>query len=183
LKILWLIFFLRAKEKLRLIQEKKRAEEEENLRNSEMDRRKMGQEIQKAKREKEEQELRQIAEEKRKEKLEDELAKKRILERIQQDREEKQKKYAQEKEEVQRAKEAERQKLEQQRLLEKQAEAARNSNIARLQFRFVDGSSFNSQFDPNQTLADVRDFVAQVCLETLPVKILFYMHFSRNCEK
>ncbi|CAF0843116.1 unnamed protein product [Brachionus calyciflorus] len=165
-----------AKEKLRQIQEKKRLEEEEKNRNSEMERRRLGQDILKAKREKEELEMKQLAEAKRKEKLEDELAKKRIMEKIQQDREEKQKNYAQEKQDVQSAKEAERQKLEQQKLLEKQAEAARNSNIARLQFRLVDGSSFNSQFEPNQTLKEVKDFVAQKLVEMNNNNTNFSMH-------
>ena len=56
-----------------------------------MERRKMGQEILKSKKEREDQELKRIAEQKKQEKLEDELAKQRIKERIQQDREEKQK--------------------------------------------------------------------------------------------
>lgn len=61
-------------------------EEEEKQRNSEMERRKMGQEILKSKKEREEQELKRIADEKRKEKMEDQLAKQKIIERIQQDR-------------------------------------------------------------------------------------------------
>lgn len=52
-------------------------------------------------------------------------------------------------------------KLDLQKQQEKQAEAARNSNIARLQFRFVDGSSVVNQFTPDQTLEEVRQFVAQ----------------------
>jgi hypothetical protein len=36
------------------------------------------------------------------------------------------------------------------------------SEICRIQFRFVDGSSIANQFDPNQKLMEVRDFVAQV---------------------
>ncbi|RNA22033.1 UBX domain-containing 4-like, partial [Brachionus plicatilis] len=96
----------KAKEKLKEIQEKKRAEEEEKERNNEMERRKLGQEILRVKREKEEQELRKIAEEKRKEKIEDDLAKKRILEKIRQDREEKQRKYQQEKETTEQTQEA-----------------------------------------------------------------------------
>jgi hypothetical protein len=154
------LFFKRAKEKLRLIQEKKKAEEEEKERNSEMERRKLGQEILKAKREKEEQELRKIADEKRKEKLEDELAKQRIKERIQQDREEKQKKYAKEKEEFENSKKAQSEQQELARQQQAQADLARQSQIARIQFRFVDGSSVNQQFDPNQTLDDARSFVA-----------------------
>lgn len=53
-------------------------------------------------------------------------------------------------------------KLELQKQQEKQAEAARNSNVARLQFRFVDGSSVVNQFTPDQTLDEVRQFVIQV---------------------
>ena len=145
---------------MRLIQEKKKAEDEERERNSEMERRKLGQEILKAKREKEEQELRKIAEEKRKEKLEDELAKQRIKERIQQDREEKQKKYAKEKEELENSKKTQLEQQELARQQQAQAESARLSQIARIQFRFVDGSSVNQQFDPNQTLDEARSFVA-----------------------
>lgn len=145
-----------------MIQAKKKADEEEKERNSEMERRKMGQEIQKMKKEKDEQELKKIAEDRRREKMEDELAKKKILEKIQQDREEKQKKYAQDKVEAEKAREVERARQEQQKLVEKQAEAARNSNSARLQFRFTDGSSVVNQFTPEQKLQEARDFVEQV---------------------
>lgn len=106
--------------------------------------------------------MRKIAEDKRREKLEDELAKKRILEKIRQDREDKQKKYEKEKNQIKDANQAERLKKEQQKALEKQAEASKNSNIARIQFRFVDGSFISKQFDPEQTLSDAKDFVIQV---------------------
>ena len=144
-----------------MVQEKKKVEEEDREKKSEVERRKLGQEILKAKREKEEQELRRIADEKRKERLDDELAKQKIKERIQQDREEKQKKFSQEKEELEGARKA---KAEQQELIrqqEAQAEQARLSQIARIQFRFVDGSSINHSFDPSQPLEDARAFVAQ----------------------
>lgn len=75
-----------AKEKLKLIQEKKRAEDEDKQRQQEIERRKMGQELLKQKQLKDEQELKKLADQKRKEKLEDELAKKKVMERIQQDR-------------------------------------------------------------------------------------------------
>lgn len=106
--------------------------------------------------------MRKIAEEKRREKLEDELAKKRILEKIRQDREEKQKKYNQEKNKMEDAKLAESLRKEQQQFLEKQAEASRNSSKARIQFRFVDGSFVSKQFESDQTLSDAKDFVIQV---------------------
>lgn len=122
----------------------------------------MGQEMLKMKRDKEDDELKRIAEEKRREKMQDELAKKKVLEQIRLDREEKQKKYSQERVELERAEAERKAKIDQQKQQEKQAEAARNSNVARLQFRFVDGSSVVNQFTPDQTLDEVRQFVAQV---------------------
>jgi len=150
-----------AREKIKEIKEKKKVEEEERIRNSELERRKMGQELLKMKRDKEEDELKKIAEEKRREKMQDELAKKKVPEQIRLDREEKQKKFSKEKEELEKAEAERKAKLELQKQQEKQAEAARNSNIARLQFRFVDGSSVVNQFTPDQTLDEVRQFVTQ----------------------
>jgi len=150
-----------AKEKLKQIQEKKRIEEEEKLRVAEIERRKLGQEVLKSKKDKEEQELKRIAEEKRKEKLDDELAKKRIIERIQQDREDKQKKYAQEKVELEKSKEAARTQLELAKQQERLIEAAAKSTFARIQFRLTDGSSVVNQFDPNQTLDEARLFITE----------------------
>jgi hypothetical protein len=36
------------------------------------------------------------------------------------------------------------------------------SQIARIQFRLLDGSSFVNQFDPNQKLEEVRQYVVNV---------------------
>ncbi len=116
----------------------------------------------KSKKDKEEQELKRIAEEKRKEKLDDELAKKRIIERIQQDREDKQKKYAQEKVELEKSKEAAHTQLELAKQQERLIEAAAKSTFARIQFRLTDGSSVVNQFDPNQTLDEARLFITEV---------------------
>lgn len=102
------------------------------------------------------------------------MAKKRILEKIRQDREEKQKKYLEEKNQSENAKEKERLRLEQQKILEKQAEAARNSSIARIQFRFVDGSCISKQFESDQTLSDAKDFVIQVRIKEKLNFVLFY---------
>lgn len=166
-----------ARAKIKAIQEKKKVAQDERERNSELERRKMGQELLKMKRDREEEELRRIAEEKRREKQQDELAKKKVLEQIRLDREEKQKKYSQEKVELERAEAERKAKLELQRQQEKQAEAARNSNVARLQFRFVDGSSVVNQFTPDQTLDEVRQFVAQK-LKEMNETSPFAMHTS-----
>lgn len=166
-----------AKEKIRLIQEKKRLEQEEKDRNSELERRKMGQEVLKMKREKDEDEIKKLAEEKRREKMQDEQAKRRVLEQIKLDREEKQKKYSKEREEAEKVEAERKAKLEVQKQQEKQAEAARNSNAARLQFRFVDGSTLVSAFTPEQTLDEVRQFVAQK-LKEMNETAPFAMHSS-----
>lgn len=164
-----------AKEKLRLIQEKKRAEEEEKERNAEIERRKVGQDVIKMKREKEEMELRRIADEKKKEKLADEQAKQRIMEKIKQDREDKQKRYAKEKEETDKAKEADRARLEAEKQQKAQADAARNSQIARIKFNLVDGATFTNQFEPTQPLSEVQEFVRQK-LEEMRAPTQFTMH-------
>lgn len=148
-----------AKEKLRLIQEKKRREDEANAREQEISRRKQGQEVIKQKQDKEELEMKRLAEQKRKEKLEDELAKKRVMEKIRQDREDKQKKYSSEKVEVDKSKEAARAQQELVKQQERMAEAANRSKFARIQFRLTDGSSVVNQFEPEQKLDDAREFI------------------------
>lgn len=166
-----------ARQKVKLLQEKKMQIEKENEKNSEMERRQVGQDILKNKREREEQELKRIGDQKKKEKLDDQLAKQRIMERIAQDREDKQKKFSAEKEEQSKQTQGEKAKQEQLRQENFLAEAARNSKIARIQFRFVDGSSCVSQFEPSQNLEDARLFVAQKLLEMSGNQV-FTMHSS-----
>ena len=108
--------------------------------------------------------MKRIAEEKRREKLSDELAKKRVLDRIREDREEKQKKYSAEKDEADRAKEALQAERELVRQRERMAEEANKGKIARVQFRLTDGGSVVNQFDPEQTLEDAKAFIANVIL-------------------
>jgi len=164
-----------AKEKLRLIQEKKRREEEANAKEQEVVRRKQGQEVLKQKQQKEEMEMKRLADQKRKEKLEDELAKKRVMERIKQDREDKQKKYAAEKVEVDKSKEAARTQLELAKQQERMAEAANRSKFARIQFKLTDGSSIVNQFEPEQKLDDARTFITNK-LSEMNENTLFSMH-------
>jgi hypothetical protein len=76
----------KAKEKLKIIKEKKRAEDEEKARLSEIERRKTGQDILKAKQDREEAEMKRLAMERKREKEADAEAKKKILEKIQKDR-------------------------------------------------------------------------------------------------
>ena len=122
----------------------------------------MGQEVLKSKKDREDQELKRIAEQKKQEKLDDLLAKQRIKERIQQDREDKQKKYALERETIDKAKEDMRLELAKQQ--QQQNEAAVRSQIARIQFKLIDGSSIVNQFDPNDTLSQAKQFISDVII-------------------
>lgn len=164
-----------AKEKLRKIQEKKAADEAEKLRVQEIERRKLGQEVLKSKKDKEDLEMKRLAEAKRKEKLDDEIAKKRVMDRIQQDREDKKKKYSAEQAELDRVKNEERAKKELVKQQERDAEAANRSKYARIQFRLVDGQSCVSQFDADQVLQDARTFIANK-LKELNHSTSFTMH-------
>jgi len=143
-----------AKEKIRLLQEKKAKEEEDKEKEREMERRKLGQDIVKAKQLKHEQELKKMADDLKKDRMQEELAKKKVLEQIQRDREDKHRKYVHEQEQVKNEK-------LQKKQLESNQEAARNSNIARIQFRFVDGSSAVETFEPDQAFSLVNDFIKQ----------------------
>lgn len=124
----------------------------------------MGQEVIKSKKDREDQELKRIAEQKKQEKLDDLLAKQRIKERIQQDREDKQKKYALERETIDKAKEDMRAQLELAKQQQQQNEAAVRSQIARIQFKLIDGSSIVNQFDPNDTLSQAKQFISDVII-------------------
>jgi len=105
------------------------------------------------------------------------MAKQKIMERIQQDRNDKQKKYEQEREEQEKMKDMERVKQEELKQEKQMMEAAKNSEIARIKFCFTDGSSLSSQFDPNQKLEEVREFVAQKIKEMNGIQS-FSMHSS-----
>lgn len=164
-----------AKEKLRKIQEKKRLEDEENEKVRELERRRLGQEVVKAKSDKEELEMKRLAEQKRKEKLEDELAKRRVMERIKEDREAKQQKYAAEKSELDKTKEAARVQKELAKQQQQMIDAANKGKFARIQFRLTDGSSVVNQFEPEQTLEDARAFIAEK-LKEMNESTTFTMH-------
>lgn len=149
-----------AKEKIRLLQEKKAKEEEDKLRQQEIERRKMGQELLKMKQQKEQEEAKRLAEDKKRERQQEELAKKKVLEKIQQDREEKKRKYDEEKERIQKEKDEERRKVETEQEAKRQLEAAQRSSIARIQFRLTDGSTIIEQFNPDQTLNEVMNLLS-----------------------
>jgi hypothetical protein len=74
-------------------------------------------------------------------------------------------------------KEAERVRQDLARQQEKAAEAARNSNVARIQFRFTDGSSTVGQFEPDQLLRDAHQFVEQR-LKDIGQSVQFGLHSS-----
>jgi len=106
--------------------------------------------------------MKRIADEKRREKLADEQAKQRVLEKIREDREAKQKKYNTQKDESEKAKETLRVERELERQKERLIEEANKGKIARIQFRFTDGASTSNQFEPELTLEDVKNFVIKV---------------------
>lgn len=164
-----------AKEKLKQIQDRKRLADEENDRKSELERRKSGQEIVQAKKDKEDSEMKQIAVDKRKEKLADEVAKKRVLDRIKEDREEKQKRYASEKTEIDKVKEDARIKRELVKQQERMIEEANKGKVSRIQFRLTDGTSVIGQFDPEQKLEDARAFIVEKLTE-MNESTVFTMH-------
>ena len=86
LKLIKLFYLIRARRKIKALQDEKQEEEKEKERILEVERRRLGQEMIKAKQLKEEQETKRLADERKKEKLNEELAKKRVLEQIQRDR-------------------------------------------------------------------------------------------------
>lgn len=132
------------------IQHAKQLEEEETQRKKEIERRKMGQEIQKMRRKIQDDELKQIKEERLREKNEDLAAREKILKQIEQDKADRNRKFAAQ---------------------NKTPEApvtvtpptrvvpTRDSNTARLQFRLPNGTSHNHDFPATNTLEDVRNYL------------------------
>lgn len=141
----------RAKQLIEEKREKKRIEEEEEQRKKEVERRKMGQEIQKMRRQQQDEERKQIREEILKEKNEELAARQKILAQIEQDKQERAKKFNQPNQSCEAASPP----------VEPPRSIPRNTNSARLQFRFADGTSHTKDFLPTNTLEEVRSYVQQ----------------------
>ncbi|XP_007525081.1 UBX domain-containing protein 4 [Erinaceus europaeus] len=151
----------RLTKKLEERREEKRKEEEQREIKKEIERRKTGKEMLDYKRKQEEELTKRMLEERNREKAEDRAARERIKQQIALDRAERAARFAKTKEEVEAAKAA--------ALLAKQAEmdvkreaaAKERSNVARIQFRLPDGSSFTNQFPSDAPLEEARHFAAQ----------------------
>lgn len=148
----------------RLVEERrlqKIKEEEEAVRQSEMERRRVARELQMAQQSREEQQRREWARQRAQEKEEERRHRERIQAQIAQDRADRAEKYQKEKaQEEQRKRER-----ETQRLLEQQQraaqEAAARSQVSRIQFRLPDGSSATHTFDADSTLQDLHNYVVE----------------------
>lgn len=136
-------------------------EEEEAVRQSEVERRRVARELQLAQQSREDQQRREWARQRAQEKEEERRHRERIQAQIAQDRADRAEKYHKDKsQEEQRKRER-----EAQRLLEQQQraaqEAAARSQVARIQFRLPDGSSATHTFDANATLQDLHNYVVE----------------------
>lgn len=148
----------------RLVEERrlqKMKEEEEAVKQSELERRRVAREMQLAQQAREDQERREWARKRAQEKEEERRHRERIQAQIAQDRADRAERYQQEKtQEEQRKRER-----EAQRLLEQQQraaqEAAARSQVARIQFRLPDGSSTAHTFDADATLQDLHNYVVE----------------------
>jgi len=150
----------RAKELLEKRRQQKMAEEEDKVKNSEMERRTEGKNLQEFKRQQEEMEAKRNAEERKKDKAEEAAAKERVRAQIAQDRAEKAAKFnqlQQEEDEKRKQKELEKQ---QQAAAEAERLVAARSTTARVQFRLPDGRSQTKSFEADAPLSDVYAFVS-----------------------
>jgi len=151
----------RAKRLLADKQAQKAKEEQEKMKESEAERREMGKNVQAMKRKHEEDEVRKAAEERQKDKEEQRLALIKIKEQIAQDRAERSQKFNKEKlERDEKRKELERQKLAEEAKKAEQA-AAERSTVARIQFKLPNGVSQNHRFDPEDTIAELYNYVIE----------------------
>ncbi|XP_076758238.1 UBX domain-containing protein 4 isoform X1 [Xylocopa sonorina] len=142
------------------VQKKQRVEEEERKeREREIERRKVGQDVQKLRQKQQDLEMKQAYEERMREKAADTAAREKVLQQIAQDKlERKQKELA--------AKGI----MQQQQQLQQQSEPTNSepseppistTTISRIQFRLPSGNPYVAQFEPTNTLRDLRTFVVE----------------------
>ncbi|KAF5280474.1 hypothetical protein FQR65_LT03283 [Abscondita terminalis] len=145
---------LTAEEKIERAQElinrkrlEKQADEDAKERQKEIERRKVGQDVQKLKRWQQDQEIKDMMEERNKEKKEQLEARQRVLAQIAQDKAERAAKFSNVSHNAQAS------------TTTSQQIPSRNNNIARLQFKFPDGSTHTHEFPSSDTLQTVRNYI------------------------
>lgn len=148
----------------RLLEERrlqKLKEEQEAVRQSEVERRRVAREMQKAQQAREDRERQEMVRKRAQEKEEERRHRERIQAQIAQDRAERAERYQHEKAQEEQI----RRERESQRLLEQQQraahEAAARSQVARIQFRLPDGTSSPHTFDAGATLQDLHNYVVE----------------------
>jgi len=152
---------LTAQEKIQEQNKERIRKEQEEHKNRELVRRKVGQEMAEAQRLKDEAEMQRRAESMAKEKAEEKLARQKIKEQIERDRLERHAKFEEEK----RAKDQKiKEKVEEKQAAEAAAAAAlqeRIRSVSRIQFRLPDGGAVTREFPVDAAFADVRLFIAE----------------------
>ncbi|XP_077563904.1 UBX domain-containing protein 4-like [Haemaphysalis longicornis] len=148
----------------RLLEERrlqKLKEEQEAVRQSEVERRRVAREMQMAQQAREDRERQELVRKRAQEKEEERRHRERIQAQIAQDRADRAERYQHEKAQE----EQQRREREAQRLLEQQQraahEAAARSQVARIQFRLPDGTSTPHTFDAGATLQEVHNYVVE----------------------
>jgi len=144
----------RANQLIEAIREKKAKEEEEKAKKDEIERRKEAKEMQKAKHLREEKETQEIIKQREKEKREEKIARERILAQIAADREERKARQT-----SLNSEKSVKQDLDSNSALNSDSVRERIHNKARIQFRLPDGSTKTNEFEANDTLAIVRQYL------------------------
>ncbi|XP_059062613.1 UBX domain-containing protein 4 [Achroia grisella] len=137
----------KAKQLIEVRRREKAAKEKELEKQKELERRNLGQGVAELKRWQADQELKQIQEERKREKMENNLARQRILEQIAQDRAERRARDAPPASAPTPAANV-------------QAPTGDVGRGARLQFKLPDGSSHTAQFDADDALSQVHQYIA-----------------------
>uniref|UniRef100_A0A8C2D0G9 UBX domain-containing protein 4 n=1 Tax=Cyprinus carpio TaxID=7962 RepID=A0A8C2D0G9_CYPCA len=151
------IFFCRLTKKLEERREQKKKAEEENELKKEVERRKTGKEMLDFKRQQEEEKTKRLLEERNREKAEERAARERVKQQIALDRADRAARYAQSQQDAEAARLA----ALQARDAKRDAAQRERSAVARIQFRLPDGSSFTNQFPSETRLLEARQFAAQ----------------------
>ncbi|CAF3358004.1 unnamed protein product [Rotaria sp. Silwood1] len=146
-----------ARARLKILQDKREEEAKEKDKQDELERRRLGQQILLDKQKKDEELIRKQAEDIRRDKLEQQKLQEKLKAQIQEDREEKRRKYEEQQAPIiQQAKP---------KVTTTEVETPKiNYSRSRLQFRLTDGSFFTEDFSPDAHINDVYAYLQ----ETLP---------------
>lgn len=162
----------RAKQLVEQKREDKMKKEAEEEKRRERERREVGQSVQRLRDQQRQQEMIEASKELKKNREEDRLARQRVKDEIARDKAEKAARFGQAKEERLKAQEETRKrKLEEQ--AQQQADLARRSDQARLQFRLPDGSSVMETFPATNTFESVHQFITQHVGATVTLSTTF----------